>query len=871
MSYNPSFSADEFKEIALPLIKSNIHEDHETLEIILHEAVELDPSIAFEKVKICIELVKLNVTDKQTAKRLTAIYHLIGFQSLIFLSKKNDALEFFERGLAFIDKNSLADNYAREAVLCMREGRLEVETTLRLCEKCHQILVKWHDYENLADLTVEISHIFADQGSFQNAYRLLNDMQIFYRENEQLLEYTKMLDCQVSIAVIEGDLKYARKSFRRLLSDKNCPEEIKKKILPNLGITEYRLKNYDDAKEIFEKIYNSEEYPADSYNGFTIRLNYFLCLRDMEDPKAKDILSILNQIFESTESLRRELPAETIFSLLKSNKILNTNETIETLLSCYIEKINTDISSSLKLHLRRGVRERHVKHMTELIILYKDRPDVILSLLPFVTTNAFTDWASMLEWVQSIKNSGNIRAEDKEALQEVINLIVSQGCPVSSGFREKYDDPFDLKYDSLIAAGVDPKKAKSLDYGYYWNELVKQINSLREKYNLSCPYIKSSQPYLKELFTDIQKKSVLCYAFALSGGAYLLTVCQNIVELTVFESDKYLEFYLVLDKYNSGSTLNPPFWDELDKYVTDIFKKIPKLRYESLDGFYYMSDYLMSTFPINALLITDENFRNRINKGSFHFHHLPIPFRIKKSAIKKNPEIVLLSNIMEDLKLTVEESKQISLILGEAKSKTADLSSGDETLIHSSMMADYLHVSKHCVPTSDFTDPSFVNTDFQDPSEGLGLFEIQNESLNSNLSLVFMNACNSGLVLNGNYHKKIIATNEQVSFQSVFMMNLRASVISSLWKVKESLGVFMSILFYKNLKSTPDISDAFSKTLVDLYNLTKEDALKIIDNFQDPKLKEQYTATYSMIKVPYPFRHPYNFGCFFLNSYLKEQ
>jgi len=180
---------------------------------------------------------------------------------------------------------------------------------------------------------------------------------------------------------------------------------------------------------------------------------------------------------------------------------------------------------------------------------------------------------------------------------------------------------------------------------------------------------------------------------------------------------------------------------------------------------------------------------------------------------------------------------------------------------------DVLHVTKHCVPTRIFTDPAFSSTSTAIGS-GIELESIQREAHNLSYSLVFLNGCNTATSSNWNYFKHF-QTNEQISLLSTFLLNQKSSVIATHWNLVEVLGFVFTFLFYRHFFRCFCSDRAFALAISDLYDLTREEAIEVVNQIANTNDREKRVAALRDSPLSHPFRSPYCTGVYSISSLIR--
>jgi CHAT domain-containing protein len=184
--------------------------------------------------------------------------------------------------------------------------------------------------------------------------------------------------------------------------------------------------------------------------------------------------------------------------------------------------------------------------------------------------------------------------------------------------------------------------------------------------------------------------------------------------------------------------------------------------------------------------------------------------------------------------------------------------------------AKVLHMVTHSIPANVFTDPWFVSTSIDLSKKGLWLESVQREAHKLQFTLVVLNGCNTGTTSNRNYFSEF-STNEKIGLSSAFLLNRRCTVVATQWNEPEIVGYIFSSLFYKRLASQPKAAQAFILALVDLYELTKESAVGLVEKISDENARVKRCEAVRKSSIHFPFRDAYCLGMFQCHSLLVRQ
>jgi len=116
------------------------------------------------------------------------------------------------------------------------------------------------------------------------------------------------------------------------------------------------------------------------------------------------------------------------------------------------KQLDRQLADALRLHYRRGLRERYIVRLEGLLRSLPANGTVVDALLLIVATrsNATGDWMAIMSWAAQLRQESNFPSALADELGNTRHRIRNLGAPHLYGFREKYDDPWsggDSGYD----------------------------------------------------------------------------------------------------------------------------------------------------------------------------------------------------------------------------------------------------------------------------------------------------------------------------------------------------------------------------------------------------------------------------------------
>lgn len=728
-------------------------------------------------------------------------------------------------------------------------------------------------YQDIIEVLCAAASYFSEASAFQSAYRSLNDAQEIAISHQLPRCQLQILDTQGMVALVEGDLSCADSEFQKCIDFYNeLDEEPPFHLRANAALVKLRNDDYASAKNIYENLLDSFKDDSDVRQYFLIKINLLVCYRELDDKVAVDELS--SQIEHDLELCEIDEQVEARLILAKTNIHFHEPQLAAENLKNACVEIQKLIDNYQRLHYRRGVREQYLRRIRPMLMSLEPSGSVndVLHALVLCSSNALLDWFSILEWTDLIQQSEVVSNAIKEELSTNIEELICFGTPFLYGFREKYDDPFELA-NGNISEKLGERIARSLDFSLPWREFNDLVTRICQTYGFPSPCEGATIQYGVEILSKrLATGTALLFSFACSDGCVFVFMMGEKYYKFSIPIDNLWQFFKALCSYQRGELSRGDFHAELiflqQSLESTMSMVVDLLENNPISELVLLADHLTEGFPIVPSLLASDQLRLRVKEAGFIIRTCPAIKEVSTDYMVSGPALCI-SNSEDHLKLAESE-------LAQAKDAFAgqvcfELDLQKEKIDFSkppANSANHFHLVTHSIPANTFRDPFFVSTSTDTVKNGVWLESVQREAHKLQLTLVVLNGCNTGTTSNCNYFKKF-STNEKVGLSSAFLLNRRCSVIATQWNEPENVGYIFSTLLYKRLIDQQMAVNAYALALVDLYELTKDDAIALLDKILDEKTRVDQCEALKRAQTDFPFRNPYFLGMFQFHSLLK--
>jgi tetratricopeptide (TPR) repeat protein len=668
------------------------------------------------------------------------------------------------------------------------------------------------EHSTAVELYMLAASRFADFNAFQSAYRLLADAEEYAIEHHLALDLLHVRETGASIALFEGDLAFAEKTFSWLsqLRDElglSQPPEL----LVNLGSLQMRKGEFAAAASTFKQV-------TDIASELEIRrvalMNRSACERELgRFNEARLCLSESRTLIDSDTEQDQLIELDLIEA--KTAIAAGENERAVHCLQSAVVHIDAMLTEAGRLHYRRGVREMYRQRFIAMLcsLPLRGNSGAILPLIAFCKSNSFSDWMALLDWSAEILNDKRLAVELKTRLQSAIYALSERGAPVLFGYREKYDDPWSTEWK----ISEEDSRSRHDAFSIPWidlNNVIREINAVR---NDAGPW-----------------------ANATSGArAYELG-------LRLARGDCGLVVFF---------TTRDRFMQQLQA-CTESLSRLLKESFDSIASNRNIGRLLILPEPFNlpvfASVLAHQQLRQRLKSADLIVTVCPVLHPQRKTSWDTR-SLAAFWFREDDLMLNEWEVDLVSRLLAPSSCEKGELPPQPD--LRSVLQSNVVHFAAHGLPISNFTDAYFASV--HPLARGLGVPELQTICSETPHKLVFLNSCFSADVLNWNAVASF-QTNEQIGLPAIFLLNRSACVLASSWSTFDVSAYVFAYFFYSNLASDIEPPLAFSKAVAELFDATSDAVYDILETIADEGIRKSKQRPFT--GPGQPFRHPYISG-----------
>lgn len=735
--------------------------------------------------------------------------------------------------------------YAQEKVIALFEMGKEIiltEEKITYLKYEIELLQFYRNIEYAVKNMCDCAYLFADASEFQSAYRILHDANIYAVENKCFDAVILTLEVQGEVCIYEGDYDTALIDMGKalaLLEEAN--KEIPRRLVANMALAKYRSRNYDEAEKDYERILSTCN--KKDCEWWEVKFNKILC----KFRKHKDINSISIELKELEEWLTLATYEGKIeYNLIAAEIFLELDEE-KTVLYLYqaVNQIEQIVNENIRLHYRRGVREKYVNRIKRIISkIEKSSPLQVefVTILVFLKTNMITEWLAIKAFINCTEILGE---KEKERARNIIKRMEKEGIPVLYGFSEKYDDPFE-------------------EYGPF-----KERDTINKMWNDFAELLSRNNILVEILYKSVNSRSVAEYILQDRRGIYIFVescaqgmvvwfnngIMEEKVLWNIENLYNYIENYTAFQKkeasrgeFQKSIVENAEMLSKSFQSVISIIEKSDKIKV------HFLTDYITNSFPFLSIFIDNENIKTMIDEDRFEFAINPILYVRDRGS----EEIIKIDFVEYDEENLIFQDAEFGIISSKFQTTRCNFENWVGREKHEETV---IHISSHGMPIGRYTDPVFANIRGEEHSISISIPDIQNIASKSNYNFVCINCCYGGEFLNRNFFKEF-KTNELIGYSTVFMLNGKAAVIAPKWPVMDLVAVFFTELLYRNISKGLDFSKSYIKAIKELYNLDIENSRKVAMKISQDEIREKVLLMLERCPVSYPFKNIVDVGVY---------
>lgn len=777
----------------------------------------------------------LNIYDEYNKAELRAFT----FSTLVAAHIRNDditsTISAMEMGLKFsLDVKAPNPGYSivKNALPYIMCSDVAVDTKLTTLAVCTKFLVEYMLHEELIKAYINAAYIFAENGAYPAAYRVLEDAEAVAENIPGGAATIEVLSVRVGIVLQEGAPEPCLRIGNEVLKtieEKGLTAPID--LLANVATAYQRYEVPEKAIELYEQIFDEVKASQPS-NVTKLAANLSICRRKMGD-----IEGALRE--ESVARAYSELASEDNEALLELELVTAVNhvadgdhEIVMSSLASSAQLLDQLMSKSLRLNYRRGWRQRFINRIEPIICSLPTSGVVhnLLGPLAVCRSNAVSDWMHFLDWAKEISSNPAVPGEKKADLEKYISMLKDDGTPFVYEYYEKYDDPFQRM------AIPSP-----------WGRLSTLVEDLVASYGVARPYDDALIGKKIILFKErLAEGNVLVlwlrsYLLFIRGESYYRYELGKAVEKSFFEKLISYRFNSVAMREMAEAIV------EISNRLTDALESANNvLKFPAKCQFIYMPDAFdrLSLVP------------SFVKRGSTDWGLRVAPVLYKRSCTEVLIErMVGIPDNREELLLAEAELNHISKIFDQAVCTFVN-KTDEELFVKTMKTADALVITTHGFPLANFKDPYFASLGGPNIRHVINTATIQREFVDLPYSLVLINSCHGTAALPKG------PSYDMVSFPILMLMNKKSSVIASSWKTLDKISYLFSSLLFETLKKNSSIDSAYMEALLKLATMDGDQAFDVLAGIEDEEIRERITTGLSKENLNQMLHHPYCYGTF---------
>jgi tetratricopeptide (TPR) repeat protein len=676
---------------------------------------------------------------------------------------------------------------------------------------------RYDKHSELANLYLRASALYSRHGATQAAYRCLADAEEVAHRLQSLPLIAECYAVAVVVSCEEHDYRFAIGAARLALSAYRQAEIDPPPVLfSNMGVALMNCQQLWRATVVFQRGLRIAEGSDSVASG--IRINLAACLRRR------------NRLSEAESELAK-VDADRLMPEFKLEYALNcamlavAREKTEPLieqLKAAANALNELLASALRLHHRRGLRERYIVRVEALLHAVSDRGTAEDMLVPVLAVrgNAMADWLAILSWQAELKLDTRCSAETTIAVDDAVRRIRALGAPHLFGYHEKYDDPWE--------AG---------NFGKPWDDLSEICTDLRRR-KLPLPLEQATLERHRALCIEALQSGHCLMAMTYAGAdALLWCFLGSHYQRVALPLAALREWHRATLRYAQHPNDRRAFVsalrrlsDTLAPLLDPIFGSIERAIATSIR---FIEDFSCE-LPLMEFALRNAELEKRMAEGAFHIRMVPavVAAEVEQPGCSG---VAIMTRGGGDLLLPAHEGLAFSRAAGLPPPVNVDARAGID--LKSSLVGrEVLIVSTHGHSIASYRDPYLASLGVTTEDGALRVSSLQSEAPDLPLRLVMLNTCYSGSRSARNFHKSF-RTSDSVAFPNLFLLNRRAVAVGSAWRSSDTAGFVLSHLIGEGIGLRLQPSAAIGRAIALLRRLTRSQTAAILATIEDETVR----------------------------------
>jgi len=702
-----------------------------------------------------------------------------------------------------------------EDILSSRDSYgVSVDQRPHILAQVARLIQRYDQQERVAHLYLEAASLYSSHGAFQPAYRCLGDAEEIAHSLDSLALKARCYTILMSVACEENDYSLGVTTGETAINAYQAlGEKSPAMLLGNLGVAFMNLKDEDNAIGYFEQALASTD--CTDHLAITLRGNLSICLRRCGRlVEAETVLAI------AEESLTDD--AQNVEGLLEMSlsgaKLAVERQDVPLLIkrlndaSHHLDRILSDV---LRLHHRRGIRERYITRIEGLLRALPPTGNATDALLPIIATrgNTMGDWLTILNWASNARRSRPALDETIQRLDHALQSIRQIGAPHLYGFREKWDDAWNVSnttraWDDLsnIAAIIHSQSpGRPLDRATAQHQFALCLSRLEAGHCLMVMTYAGESALLWYFIRGQYKRISIPLTTSKEWYAAQLDYAQQFMSRSGFVS--------ALSKLISS----------LAPSLDTVFSDIAAAGCKSVR---FIED-CFNDVPLIEFALRNAELCARMAEGQFEVRM--VPALIEQIEVEGPlSSTVAIVDRREDLLLAPHESEAFTHAAGipPAVLMEADGHADLEDLLGK---YDALIVSTHGHSLKLFTDAYFAHLGSLGCPHPISVAAMQVAAPNLQLRLALVNTCFSGTRSSRNFQKRF-RTSDTVALPNLFLLNRKAIALAGMWKISDTVCFTLSHFVGEGLKLGLEPSAAVARAVARIRLCTLTSVTSILKN-----------------------------------------
>lgn len=706
------------------------------------------------------------------------------------------------------------------------------------------VLHRYSQFEEMGDIYLEAAMLYSRHNASQAAYRSVNDAESIARKIRSLPLFARTYKTAAAVAAEEADFAWSIGAARKAMKAYRLARiEPPIDLLSNLAVAQMNLDQLEPAIANFKIALR--QMPETGAMHSAVRVNLAACLRRIGDFDGA-AAELARAEAEAIDKAWPDSALELAFGKAKLAEALNDPSGLAQHLREITIGVDATLVEVLRLHHRRGIRERYIPRIEALLRSLPDQGNAGDALLPLVTSrgSAFGDWLAILTWADLILEDCAVPPAVAQELTATLRLLRNLGVPHLFGFREKYDDPwepgnFQSPWDTLSQIG-----AKLVGIG-----MPRAVEWASSRQQAALCSLRLAENHCLMMMTYAGENALLWY---LIGGHYN----RRPISLDVLAAWEAAQF-----RYAAGEASRSDFTSAIDQLtravgpiVDPIFEEVAAAGCQSVR---FIQDFT-SGLPLTMLALRNKYLSERMESGQFEVRIVPAMHGPLQSKTVQSKSVAAIVDPEEDLILAPFEGAALTaaarlpraaVITTETEGNLEELLAGHDILI----------VSTHGNSLQFFTDAHFARLGSPGRPHPIRVASLQEAAPDLELSLAVLNTCYSGSASARNYQRRF-RTSDAVAIPNLFLLNRRAVAVAGSWKISDTASFMFASLIGDGLKRQLEPSAASASAIAQLRKLPKAAAVQILETNLDRDTLKKAVVRLSGAPDDGMFSHPYFTG-----------